>query len=414
MKILLCHNYYQQPGGEDQVYADEGELLVAAGHDVTRYEADNDSIAGRRRLSLVRDTLWNRTASREIEQIVRRRRIDVVHFHNTFPLLSPAAYYGAHRGGAAVVQTLHNFRLVCPGANLLRDDRPCDQCLGRAVAWPGVVHACYRNSRGATAVVAAMLALHRALGTWRKVDAYIALTEFARQTLAQGGLPLEKIYVKPSFLPVDPGPGDGSEDYAIYVGRLSAEKGIATLLRAWSLVPGALRLVLIGEGPMSDAVRRATAADPRIQWLGRRSPSEVLEIMGRAACLVLPSHCFEAFPRVLVEAFAKGTPAMVPRHGAMSEIVEEGVNGWHFAPRDAADLAARLSGVLANPASAARLRSAARETYLARYCAEANVRRLVEVYAAALGRSPRAADGAFLADCDRKAPALGCLQEKEA
>src|SRR5205814_1104988 len=170
---------------------------------------------------------------------IRAQRPRVAHFHNTFPLISPAAYYAARAEGVGVVQTLHNFRLLCPNALFFRDGKVCEDCLGRPVAWPGVVHGCYRGSRAASAATAVMTAAHRALGTWRTaVDVYVALTEFSRQKFIAGGLPAEKIAVKANFVYPDPGPGAGAGGYAVFVGRLSAEKGVETLLAAWRPLGG--------------------------------------------------------------------------------------------------------------------------------------------------------------------------------
>src|SRR5690606_3101975 len=189
VRVLLVHNHYQQPGGEDQVFREEGALLERFGHTVFRYVLHNDDVEGIGRAALAARTLWSRPAYRDVERIVRAEGIEVVHVHNTLPLASPAVYWAARKAGAAVVQTLHNFRLLCPGATLFRDGRPCTECLGR-LPLPAVRHACYRGSRSATAAVAAMLTAHCALGTWRRaVDRYIALTPFARDLFVRGGLP---------------------------------------------------------------------------------------------------------------------------------------------------------------------------------------------------------------------------------
>ena len=165
-RVAVIHNRYQQPGGEDGVFAGETDLLERQGHEVVRYVLDNQAIDGMGRLALARATVWNGDAYAGLRRLFASYRPDVAHFHNTFPLVSPAGYYAARREGVAVVQTLHNFRLACPNALFFRDGHVCEDCSGKAVAWPGVLHACYRGSRAASGMTAAMLAVHRALGTW--------------------------------------------------------------------------------------------------------------------------------------------------------------------------------------------------------------------------------------------------------
>ncbi|MBL7042540.1 MAG: glycosyltransferase, partial [Pirellulaceae bacterium] len=322
MKLLLCHNYYQQPGGEDQVFAAEGRLLRSRGHHVVEYTKHNDDIKRMGRWEAAKKTVWNGEVYEELRELIRSERPDILHATNIFPLISPAAYAAARDEGVPVVQSLHNYRLICPKALLMRDGRACESCLGKRFAWPAVVHACYRGSRAATAVVGTMLAVHRRRGTWtQSVDRYIALTEFARQKLIEGGLPANAITVKPNFLPEDPGPGDGLGGYSIYVGRLSAEKGVDVLLDAWSRIDGDIPLRIVGDGPLAETVRAATADDPRVRWLGQKPHDEVLDLIGDARFLVFPSICFETFGLTTVEAFAKGTPVVASRLGAMQELV---------------------------------------------------------------------------------------------
>jgi glycosyltransferase involved in cell wall biosynthesis len=389
MNILVVHNFYKQAGGEDQCMAAEVAMLRAHGHQVTRYCISNDSIDAMGRLELASRTIWSRPAFYELRQLFRTHRPQIAHFHNTFPLISPAAYYAARAENVCVVQTLHNFRLCCVNALLFRDGEVCEDCLGKAIPWHGIVHKCYRGSRAASAATATMIAAHRVLGTWRHaVDVYIALSEFSRRKFADGGLPADKIVVKSNFAYPDPGPGAGRGGYAIYVGRLGAEKGLETLLKAWRHPEGIPPLKIVGDGPMAAAVQEAAAQNTAIQWLRGVSHETVYELIGEAAFLVLPSQCFENFPRVAIEAFARGTPVIASRLGAMAEIVDDGCTGLHFKPGDPEDLAAKVRDILADPLRLTGMRQAARQTFDQNFTADANHKVLMAIYERAMGRRP--------------------------
>lgn len=386
MKIVVAHNFYQQPGGEDQCVAAEVAMLRAHGHEVTQYCLHNDAIDAMNGLDLVSRTIWSRPAFRQMRELFRAHRPQIAHFHNTFPLISPAAYYAAQAENVRVVQTLHNFRLLCANALLFRDGEVCEDCLGKSIPWRGVAHKCYRGSRIASAGVATMLTAHRALGTWRNaVDVYVALTEFSRRKLVEGGLPAHKIAVKPNFAYPDPGPGAGAGGYAVFVGRLSAEKGLPTLLEAWRHLDGGLPLKLVGDGPMAGPVRKAAAENSTIQWLGNEPLETVYALVGAAAFLVAPSQCYETFSRVVMEAFAKGTPVIASRSGAMSELVEDGRTGLHFTPGDPVDLAAKVRRIMADPFELARMRQAARQKFDENFTADSNHESLMAIYEQALG-----------------------------
>lgn len=390
IRALLVHNYYQQPGGEDAVFAAEAALLAARGHAVERLVFDNDRIAprgsARDLVRLAGTTVWSPSGYTAVRAAIRAFRPDVVHFHNTFPLISPAGYYAARAEGVPVVQTLHNFRLLCANGLFYRDGHVCEDCLGKAVPAPGIVHGCYRGSRGASGAAVTMLTAHRALRTWtRMVDRYIVLGEFAREKFIQGGLPAEKVTVKPNFVP-DSSPGDGRGGYALFVGRLSAEKGVHTLLKAWRRLAGA-PLKVAGDGPLAADVADAVRWLPDAEWLGRLAPEAVTEAMRDAALLIFPSEWYEGLPRTVIESFAAGTPVVAPHLGAMRDLIRDGHTGLHFRPGDAEDLARVVADAFARPVVLTRMRAAARAEFEARYTAEANYRQLVDIYARVVKRT---------------------------
>jgi glycosyltransferase involved in cell wall biosynthesis len=381
VKVLLVHNKYQQPGGEDQVFGAEGALLEAYGHRVVRYSVHNDRVAGMNPASLAGSTVWNRSAYRELRALIRRERPRVAHFHNTLPLVSPAGYYAAKAEGVPVVQTLHNYRLLCPNALFFRDGHVCEDCRGKFIPWPGVLHACYRGSRPASATVAAMLATHRGLRTWtQQVDVYIVTTEFAREKFVRGGLPAERLIVKPNFLHPAPDPGELWGDYALFVGRLSPEKGVDTLLEAWKWLGGQMPLKIAGDGPLEERVADATKDLERAEWLGRQPRERVLALMLGASMLVFPSTCYENFPMTILEAYAVGLPVIASNLGGMSSLIDHGRTGLHFRPGDPEDLAAKVAWAAAHPAELADMRREARGEFEAKYTAERNYKQLKEIY----------------------------------
>ena len=238
--VLVVHNRYQERGGEDSVFEAEAALLEAHGHHVERLVFDNRELSSplslRRSLQLGVETVWSRSARRRLRDALATFGPDVAYFHNTFPQISPAAYAVGREAGAAVVQTLHNYRLICPAALLYREGRVCEDCVGQPVPIAALRHACYRGSRSQTGAAVAMLMAHRLRGTWRRdVDRYIAPSAFLKHKLVEGGLPAERIVVKPNFVAPDPGSKPGQGDYALFVGRLTETKGIACLLNAYAL-----------------------------------------------------------------------------------------------------------------------------------------------------------------------------------
>jgi glycosyltransferase involved in cell wall biosynthesis len=384
--IAVAHNYYQQAGGEDQVFAAETALLESHGHRVIRYEERNSRIGSRNSGAAALGAVWNSKSAQALTELVRRHKPDVVHFHNTFPLISPAAYYAVQRERVPVVQTLHNFRLLCPGATLFRDGAVCEECIKRSSLRPAMAHKCYRGSRRATATVAAMLTLHRAAGSWRqKVDLYIAPSEFARRKFIEGGLPASRIVVKPNFVSPDPGMGAGSGGYALFVGRLSAEKGIAVLASAWARLAD-VPLVVAGNGPLA-----GTEWPPAVNWVGEQPHEKILALMREARVLIIPSVWYETGPLTLLEAFACGLPVIASNLGSMAERVTHERTGLLFDAGDAADLARKVRWAVANPERMSAMRTAAREEYEAHYTAERSYQALIEIYNLAL-RSARGAN----------------------
>lgn len=377
-RVLIVHNAYQKRGGEDAVVESEIALLRAHGHAVETYFRSNDDVAGISSLALARQTLWSDRTPHELAEVISRFQPDVIHAHNTFPLISPSLYWTADRAGVPVVQTLHNFRLMCLNALFLREGKVCEDCMGH-LPWRGVARACYRGSHAASAALAGMLTLHRGLGTYRhKVARYIALNEFCRSKFIEGGLPAERVVVKPNFVDFaapDPVPRAG----LLFVGRLSVEKGVATLSEAMKLLPDA-QLRVAGDGPEAGLLDGGAG----VSKLGSLPGEAVRQEMGRALALVVPSIWYENFPRTIVEAFACGLPVIASRIGALADIVHDGETGLLFDPGNARDLGDKLAWALAHPEQMALMGRNARAQYEAEFSAEVNYRRLMEIYGGVL------------------------------
>lgn len=382
MKILAIHNKYLYQGGENVVFEAECRLLRQDGHTVRRLIWDNEQIRSMLPPLVGARATWSIEAAREVRHAVDEFEPDLVHVHNFFPLVSPSVFHVCHGMGLPTVLTLHNYRLLCPVATHFRDGRVCEDCLGKKFAWPGVVHACYRDSRLASGAVAFMTAAHHLLGTWReKVDAYIALTRFGKKKFVEGGFPEERIHVKPNFLGFDPGVGQGERSHFLFVGRLSEEKGIETLLRATASVDE-IPLKIVGQGPLrGSVVEAATQTGKRnVAYLGRVPRERVFDLLRGSSALLFPSEWYEGFPLVLLEAFACGTPVIASRLGAAQEIVEEGRTGLLFEPGNSEDLARRMSWAAAHPDQMRAMGRRAREEYEAYYKAMQNYDLLMKIY----------------------------------
>ena len=381
MKVLMLHNRYLVPGGEDQCSVAEAALLRDHGHEVELLEEDNRRVEQLGSTRTAVRTVWSQESDRRINERLRSGRFDILHVQNFFPLWSPSVYYAASRNNVPVVQTLHNYRLMCANALFFRDQHLCQECLGRFMPWHGVVHACYRNSRPASAVVASMVGAHKLAGTWRKrVATYIAVSEFARGIYIAGGLPAEKIVVKPNFIHPSPEPGAGGGGYALFVGRLSTEKGVATMLEAWKGAHDAIPLKIVGEGPLAELVI-ATARECRgIEYLGAKLLPEVLDLMRNAEFLIFPSEWYETMGRTIMEAFAVGTPVVATRIGPPASMVVPGETGFHFAPGSIAELRERVEWCSRNLDQMRAMRGKARQAFEASYTGDANAGMLLGIY----------------------------------
>ena len=382
MRVLLLHNRYRVRGGEDAVVDLECEMLRGAGLTVDLLEVSNDEIAGA--AQMIQTALavpYSLSARHLVSARIRAFQPDIVHVHNFFPALSPSVYDACRAALVPVVQTLHNYRLVCANALLFRDGHTCTECLGRTLLLPAIRYGCYRGSKAGSAAVAAMIGIHRVRRTWvERVERFIVLTEFARELFANYAyIPAKKISVKPNSAP-DPGVGSGAGGYALYIGRLSPEKGIETLLAAAAKGEGlGMPLKIAGSGPLQAKVE-AQCVPGKVEYVGLQDPAGVRRLMLEARALLIPSLWYEGLPMVVPEAFGAGLPIIASRLGALETLVEDGGNGLLVEARNPAALALAVRRIAADQNFEQGLRRRARATYEAVYRPEANLRTLLDIY----------------------------------
>ncbi|MGE0453376.1 MAG: glycosyltransferase [Vicinamibacteria bacterium] len=386
-RVAMFHNEYALPGGEDESVAMDTALLRERGVEVVAYRASNrEVLAGPRTgaaLALLRSH-FNRSVYERVVRFCREHQPDVAHVQNFWFALSPSVHAACHDAGVPTVQTLRNYRLLCVNGMLLREGSPCEECVGKP-PWRGVAHACYNSSRPLSALVARMITHNRRRGTWeRDVDAFVALTEFARGRYVAGGLPADRILVRPNSV-LDPGPVRPPGRGAVFVGRLSPDKGVDLLLRAWQALPD-VPLTIVGDGPLRGEAESAAKRSPNIEILGQLAHPQSLEAIGRAAVLVMASRWYEGFPRVIVEAFALGRPVVVPRIGSMAGLVREGVTGLAYDAGSSDALARCVRQIVEQPVAALAMSRAARAEYDSLYSPQINGAQLIDVYSQAIQR----------------------------
>lgn len=382
MRILKVHNYYVQSGGEDTVFQAETALLRSKGHEVIEYLESNKKIQSMNKASVALQTIWSQPSYNRLKTFLRKIKPQIAHFHNTFPLISPSAYYACHDLNIPVVQTLDNQRLICPSANFYREGTLCLDCLGKTPPLPGILHACYHDSRLHTAVVASMLTLHRWIGTWQtKVDIFLCSTYFYRDLFVQAGFPSDKLVVMPHFVQDTPAENRKQGSYALFIGRLDPEKGLRTLLTAWKSLE--IPLFIRGSGQLEQEAKAFIEINQirNVKFVERLDDDGLYQLRQNASFLVWPSEgYYETFGMVAVECYAQGVPVIASNIGVMTEIVHDGKTGLHFEPGNAQDLADKVHWAWTHPHEMAEMGENARHKYQLKYTADKSYNTLIDVY----------------------------------
>jgi glycosyltransferase involved in cell wall biosynthesis len=388
MRILLVHNRYRSaaPSGENRVVDQEGEALAALGHEVRRFSRDSDEISQwslPQKASLPARTIWNWTVFHDLKAVLREYRPEVVHVHNTFPLLSAAVLYACRDAGIPVVATVHNYKLACANGAFFRDGAVCHDCAGRLPV-SSVRHGCYRDSVAATVPVALAMTLYRR--AWRSlVSAYALISESQRDLLRGVGLPEDRVFVRYNLIPSRGRPQSAPEQMVVYAGRLDEVKGVRLLMAGWDRYQqeageAGLKLAIAGSGPLGDEVSTWASTRPSVTLMGTLGSAECANLISRARAVLLPSAWEETFGLVAVEAMAAGVPPVAAAHGSFPELITPGVDGSLFTPADPVALGRAIVHVERNPEQYAAYGKQARKTYEQRFDPERNLQELLDIY----------------------------------
>jgi glycosyltransferase involved in cell wall biosynthesis len=384
LRFLMIHNSYQNRGGEEALFETERQVLLSQGHEVVEYRRHNDEIRAYtsfRKLALPAKTVWAWDSYAEVRKICQEKRPQAAILFNTLPLISPSVVHACSNAGVPLLQHYQNYRLVCSAGIFFRDGKACQECLDRGM-WSGIRHGCYRGSRLATSVVTAQTMVHRLANTWnQKVTGFIAPSMFIRDIAIRGGLPAERIHLKPNCMEPDPGKRSSFEDFALYAGRLSPEKGIRTLISAWSEMTEEIPLRIAGDGPLRGELEDAVKSNGirNVTFLGSLPHGELVSLMKKTRLLIFPTECYEGFPMTIVEGLACGAPILASRIGAAQELLEEDRTGFFFMPGDRESLAAQAQKIWKMGEQVERISGWARKEYELKYTGQRNHTRLMEI-----------------------------------
>lgn len=380
--VLMAHNYYQVPGGEDTVFHNEVKMLEKNGHKVTKYTRHNDEIKDGMisKLKLGIDTIFSFKTYKEVKKLIDENDIDVVHVHNTLPLISPSIYYAARAKKVPVVQTIHNFRLLCPGATFTRNGEICEDCISKGLE-QSLKHRCYRNSLSQTFIMYAMLKFHRIIGTYNKVN-YITLTEFNKHKLSSLVKDKNDIYVKPNFVEKREQGKRKLEDYFVYMGRLDDIKGINFLVESWKYIDKNIQLYIMGTGQEYENIKSYVNKYKlnNVNILGFTKREIAFEIIKNSRATVVPSKCYEGFPMTIVESFSLGIPVIGSKIGNIKSIIDEGENGLLFEKNNKESLKYVINKVFYDRELNINLGKNAYKVFKDKYTDEKNYRNIEKIY----------------------------------
>lgn len=388
MKILIIHNEYKKPGGEDVVLNQEEKLLKDNNHTVEKFIISNNQIDNSNLLSSLKlglNTIWSKISYRDVKEKVKEFKPDIVHIHNTFPLLSPSIYWAIKSEGVPVVQTVHNYRLTCANGLLLKGGKPCEECIGSTFFLPGIKNKCYRNSTKSTIPVTSMLTFNKLIGTYnKKIDGYITLTSFAKEMLSKSNIPSNKIYVKPNFINAPfyaPTSSVERKNQYVFLGRAAHEKGLDLLLDSVESFDSNFKLLIVGDGPQKDELQEKYKLNKNIIWKGWLSRESAINILKESKGLIIPSRVYEGFPLVCLESLSVGTPIIAPNHAGFPEIVKDNMHGYLFKPSNNKSLQENIEKLFRlSEVEWQKMSNACRDLYIKDFSPESNYKQLMNIY----------------------------------
>ena len=380
-RVLLVHNFYQIGGGEHTVFENEKNLLLENGHEVTAYTRSNDELKTSKwkLLLLPFTTTWSMKTYFEVRKMIQEKTIDIVHCHNTFPLISPSVYYAARSMKVPVVQTVHNFRFLCPNGLFYCNGQTCEKCREQGSFLPALKNGCYRNSRIQTAVAVAMLTVHRWLGTYKKIN-YIFLTKFNKSKFSKLiDVCGENVFLKPNFVNKEEMKWEqpAMKTRFVYSGRLDSYKGIEFLLKVWPTLPEKYELHIYGDGEYRKACEAVAQKNANIRYLGFRPQQEVFKDLQESAALLFPSLLYEGFPMTLAESFGLGRPVVAVNIGNHADIVKNSGGGVLYESGDEESFRAAVAQIVAENG---RYSNCAAQYYAAYLTKEKNYEILCDIY----------------------------------
>lgn len=386
--VLMAHNYYQVPGGEDTVFHNEIEMLEKNGHKVIMYTRHNNEIKKGifSRLKLALDTIFSLNTYKEVKKLIDKGDIDIVHVHNTWPLISPSIYYAAKAKKVPVVQTIHNFRLLCPGATFTRNGEICEDCLSNGLG-QSLKNKCYRNSLLQTFIMNSMLIVHRVIGTYKHVDKYIALTKFSKSKFNKLLNNESQIEVKPNFLPSISKYSRELQNYFVYIGRLDNIKGINFLIDAWKDIDTKIELKVIGDGELRENILKYINENniTNISVLGFMKREDAFKIIKSSKGIIIPSQCYENFPMTILEAFSMGVPVIGSEIGNIATIIKDGYNGILFNKDSKEILKNKVEELFYDDDYNLELGNNAYSTFISKYTDDINYKELYRIYSGLVG-----------------------------
>ena len=388
-KVLIVHNYYQVPGGEDTVVANEKKMLEDNGHEVFMYTRHNNEIKKKSflgKLLLGAQSIFSIRTYREVRRIIRKNKVDIVHVHNTLSLISPSVYYAAFKCNIPVVQTIHNFRLLCPAATLYRDNHICEDCISNGLRC-ALKHKCYRKSFLQTLISVLIIKINRILGTYKKLN-YICLTEFNKEKLLQLNrknkkiINEDKIFIKPNFVNIERNiiPYEQRKNQFVFVGRLDKLKGINILFDSWKKIEeikihNTPELIVCGIGPEEEFCKEYIIRNNlrHVKLMGFIENFKIMDIISESKALILPTQWYEGFPMTIVESMSCGTPIMGSDIGNVGSLIINDVNGYKFHRNSIDDLVDSIRSIK-------DMTVTIKNTYKDMYTSDTNYRRLSKIY----------------------------------